>query len=52
MKTTIRLAVAALVLTGFAATTQASTSKTTVQPKVSAMPVPSCAPDGQNSCGL
>ncbi|SNT31205.1 hypothetical protein SAMN05421770_107114 [Granulicella rosea] len=53
MNTIIRLSVAALVLTGVVATTQANaSSKTTIQPKISAMPVPSCAPDGQNSCGL
>jgi hypothetical protein len=53
LKTFIRLSVAALVLTGVAATTQANASaKTTVQPKISAMPVPVCAPDGSTSCGL
>ncbi len=52
MKTVIRLSVAALVLTGFAASTQASSVKTTVQPKISAMPVPVCAPDGSTSCGM
>ena len=54
MKLIIRTAVAALVLTGAFASTQisaASTSKITVA-RNSALPIPMCAPDDPNACGM
>ena len=56
MKLTIRSIVAILVLTGAAATTQTSAAATT-QNKVtvsrtSMLPVPTCAPDDPNACGM
>ena len=55
MKTIIRAAVLALVVTGVAASTKissASTTKTAVLTKTSAMPVPCCAPNDPNACGM
>lgn len=55
MKHIVRAFVVALVLTGAVATTQTSsasaTSKVTVA-KVSMLPIPSCAPDDPNGCGM
>ena len=54
MKTIVRTAVAALILTGAFASTQissASTAKVTVA-RNSALPTPMCAPDDPNACGL
>lgn len=55
MKLIVRAAVVALVLTGAAASTQiasaSSQTKVTVA-KSSAMPIPACAPDDANACGL
>lgn len=54
MKLIVRTAVAALVLTGAFASTHissASTAKVTVA-RNSALPVPMCAPDDPNACGL
>ena len=51
----IRTAVVALVLTGAAASTQisaASTSSKITVARNSAMPVPMCAPDDPNGCGM
>ena len=55
MKLTVRAFVLALVVTGAAATTMtASTSaqNKVVATRVSVLPVPSCAPDDPNACGL
>jgi len=54
MKTIVRAAVLALVVTGIAASTQVSSgsTKTAVVAKPSAMPIPMCAPDDPNACGL
>jgi hypothetical protein len=55
MKIVIRSLVIALAVTGAIATTAAngSTAKTTaIAGKTSAMPIPSCPPDGKTSCGL
>ncbi len=54
MKSIVRIAVAALVLTGAVASTQVSSAstKTAVAAKTSAMPIPMCAPDDPNACGL
>jgi hypothetical protein len=55
MKNIVRAFVAILVLTGAAASTQSSSdptqNKVTVA-KVSMLPIPSCAPDDPNACGL
>jgi hypothetical protein len=55
MKNFVRAFVATLVLTGAVATTQVSSgatqNKVTVA-KVSMLPIPSCAPDDANACGL
>ena len=55
MKTAVRAFVVALVLTGAAASTQIASAsaqtKVTVA-KTSAMPIPMCAPDDPNACGL
>jgi hypothetical protein len=54
MKTIVRTTVAALVLTGAFASTQissASATKVTVA-RNSALPVPMCAPDDPNACGI
>jgi hypothetical protein len=55
MKTVIRAFVAVLVLTGAVATTQTSSAST--QSKVTAartsmLPIPMCAPDDPNACGM
>jgi hypothetical protein len=55
MKLTIRAFVLALVVTGAATTTlTASTSaqNKVVAAHVSLLPVPSCAPDDPNACGI
>ncbi|MBS1801084.1 MAG: hypothetical protein JSS95_14825 [Acidobacteria bacterium] len=55
MKHIVRATVVALVLTGAVASTQAtsSSSKATVTAaKTSAMPIPMCAPDDPNACGM
>ena len=55
MKTIIRTVVAALVVTGAFASTQISSASTTSNITVarsSAMPVPTCAPDDPNACGI
>lgn len=55
MKHLVRAFVVALVLTGAVATTQTSSAsaqnKVTVA-KVSMLPIPSCAPDDPNACGM
>jgi hypothetical protein len=56
MKQIIRAFVAVIVLTGAVATTQTSFA-TTTQNKVTAtrtsmLPVPMCAPDDPNACGI
>jgi hypothetical protein len=54
MKTIIRAFIVVLAVTGAAATTQvssASTAKVTVG-KTSALPIPMCAPDDPNACGI
>jgi hypothetical protein len=55
MKNFVRAFVAVLVLTGAVASTQVSSAatqnKVTVA-KVSMLPIPSCAPDDANACGL
>jgi hypothetical protein len=55
MKNIVRAFVAILVLTGAVASTQTSSAptqnKVTVA-KVSMLPIPSCAPDDPNACGL
>ena len=55
MKLIARTFVVVLVLTGVAATTQTSSAST--QNKVTAtgtsmLPIPSCAPDDPNACGM
>ena len=55
MKNIVRAFVAVLVLTGVAASTQIASASS--QPKVavaktSAMPVPCCAPNDPNACGI
>ena len=55
MKLIVRIAVAALVLTGAVASTQvssASTSNKVTLAKNSALPTPMCAPDDPNACGM
>lgn len=55
MKLIVRIAVAALVLTGAVASTQvssASTSHKVTLAKNSALPTPMCAPDDPNACGM
>lgn len=57
MKTIVRAFVVALALTGFAASTQISTSTSkasskVTMAKVSAAPVPSCPPNDPNACGM
>jgi hypothetical protein len=54
MKTIVRAFILALAVAGVAASTQissASTSKVTVA-KVTALPIPMCAPDDPNACGI
>jgi hypothetical protein len=55
MKNIVRAFVAALVLTGAVASTQTSSDSTQNQvtvAKVSMLPIPSCAPDDPNACGM
>ncbi len=55
MKHIVRAFVVALVLTGAVASTQtsaASTQNNVTVAKVSFLPVPTCAPDDPNACGL
>jgi hypothetical protein len=55
MKHIIRAFVVVLVLTGAVATTQtssASTQNKVTVAKVSMLPIPMCAPDDPNACGL
>jgi hypothetical protein len=55
MKTIVRAFVAVLVLTGAVASTQipsASAKNKVVATRVSMLPVPSCAPDDPNACGM
>jgi hypothetical protein len=55
MKNMIRAFVVALVVTGVAATTQTSNASTkgkVAMAKVSMLPVPTCAPDDPNACGM
>jgi hypothetical protein len=55
MKTVIRAFVVALVVTGAAASTQiasASAQTKVAVAKTSAMPIPMCAPDDPNACGI
>jgi hypothetical protein len=55
MKNIIRTFVAVLVLTGAVATTQtsaASTQNKVTATRVSVVPVPTCAPDDPNACGM
>jgi hypothetical protein len=56
MKLTVRALVAIIVLIGAAATTQSSSAsaqnnKVTAS-RVSVLPVPVCAPDDPNACGM
>ena len=55
MKHIVRAFVAVLVLTGAIASTQtssASTQNKVVAAKVSMLPIPMCAPDDPNACGM
>jgi hypothetical protein len=55
MKTIVRAFVVVLVLTGVAATTQtssASTQNKVTASRTSVVPVPTCAPDDPNACGM
>jgi hypothetical protein len=55
MKNIVRAFVAVLVLTGAVATSQTSTASTqnkVVASRVSVLPIPSCAPDDPNACGM
>ena len=53
MKNIFRAFVVVLVLTGAVATTQTSSASTKVTAaKVSMLPVPMCAPDDPNACGM
>jgi hypothetical protein len=55
MKHIVRAFVAVLVLTGVVATTQtssASTQNKVTATRISMLPVPSCAPDDPNACGM
>jgi hypothetical protein len=55
MKTAIRACVIVLALTGAVASTQiasASSQTKVAVAKTSAMPVPCCAPDDPNACGM
>jgi hypothetical protein len=55
MKHIVRAFVAVLVLTGAVASTQissASTQNKVAAVKVSVLPIPSCAPDDPNACGM
>jgi hypothetical protein len=55
MKLIIRAFVAVLVITGAAASTQISSTSTQNKVTVSRssmLPIPSCAPDDANACGM
>ena len=59
MKNTVRTFIAILALTGAAASTQISSASTTqtttvsaTVAKTSALPIPTCAPDDPNACGI
>ena len=55
MKHIVRAFVAVLVVTGAAASTQisyASSHNKTTAARVSCLPIPSCAPDDPNACGM
>jgi hypothetical protein len=55
MKHIVRAFVVVLVLTGAAATTQTSNASTKNQiaaSRVSMLPIPSCAPNDPNACGM
>ena len=55
MKSIVRAFVAVLVLTGAVATTQtasASAQTKVTATRVSMLPVPMCAPDDPNACGM
>jgi hypothetical protein len=55
MKIIVRAFVAVLLLTGAAASTQiasASSQTKIAVAKTSAMPIPMCAPDDPNACGI
>jgi hypothetical protein len=55
MKLAIRTLVVVLALTGAAATTQtssASTQNKIIAARTSMIPVPMCAPDDPNACGM
>jgi hypothetical protein len=55
MKHIVRAFVVVLVLTGVAATTQttsASTKDKVTISRTSMLPVPTCAPDDPNTCGM
>ena len=55
MKHIVRAFVVALVLTGAVASTQtssASTKNKVVASRTSMLPVPTCAPDDPNACGM
>jgi hypothetical protein len=55
MKHIVRAFVVVLVLTGAVASTQtssASTQNKVTAAKVSMLPIPSCAPDDPNACGM
>jgi hypothetical protein len=55
MKLIVRTAVAALVITGAFASTQISSASSATKVSVarnSALPIPMCAPDDPNACGI
>ncbi len=55
MKIIVRAFVVVLALTGAAATTLTSSASTSTQTKVartSMLPVPTCAPNDPNACGM
>jgi hypothetical protein len=54
MKHLVRAFVVVLVLTGAIASTKTSASTQTkvVASRVSVLPIPSCAPDDPNACGM
>jgi len=55
MKNIVRAFVVVLVLTGAVASTQtssASTQNKATVAKVNMLPIPSCAPDDPNACGI
>jgi hypothetical protein len=54
MKNIVRASVIALVLTGISASAHMAAAATapTIAPKVSALPIPVCPPDGTTDCGI